>query len=165
MMQRKFAAALALALVGTVVAAPIALAATRAAVAPSIGTRKTAFVVRFRASSATAGSTNLHRRYEAFVSGAHGRRCTTHASAGTGVTDKSGLLSVTLRPTGRRHVWCAGRFRGRVVEFATITCRPLAQIVCPAIEIMPVTIARFGFRVMRRASEMKAIADTRPLRG
>lgn len=162
MAQRKLLTAVALALAGAVVTAPIAAAATHVSVAPSIGTPKTGFVIRFRAPGTTGESANDHIHYRVFASGTRGRRCSSSASAAVGPTEKGASVRMTLRPAGRRHVWCAGRFRGRVIEILTMTCGPpLVQIACPAVDVAPITIARFSFRVTSTASEMKAIADIR----
>jgi hypothetical protein len=165
MKKRMFAAVLALAVGAGAGLAPGAIAGTHVSVAPPIGTQKTRFIVGFRAPSATVSSASMRSHYQVYASTARGKRCSSSVSRAVGPTAKGAQVRLTLRPGGTHHVWCAGRFRGRVIEVINTLCRPLTQIACPAIEIAPVTIARFSFRVVGPASEMKAIADLRPSRG
>ena len=158
---KMFASALALAVGVGAGLAPAATAGTHVSVTPRIGTQRTSFVVRFQAPNSTTSSATVRSNYEIFASTARGERCSSSVARTVGPTVKGRQVRMTLRPGGTRHVWCAGRFWGRVVEVINTMCRPLTQIVCPAIEIAPMTIARFSFRVMAPVSEMKAIADVR----
>jgi len=162
MNKRMFASAAAIAVGAGAWLVPAAIAATQVSVTPRVGTQKTRFVVRFQAPNATSSTAPVRSHYEIFASTARGKRCSSSVSRTVGPTEQGAVVRMTLRPGGTRHVWCAGRYRGRLIEIITRTCGPpLTQIICPQIEIAPITIARFSFRVMAPASEMKAVADVR----
>jgi hypothetical protein len=160
MNKRMFASAAALAVGTCAWLAPAAIAATHVSVAPRVGTQKTRFVVRFHAPNATTSTPPVRSHYEILASTARGKRCSSSVSRTVGPTDRGAPVRMTLAPGGSRHVWCAGRYSGSVVEIINRTCgTPFTQIICPLIEVAPITIARFSFRVMPPALQMKAIAD------
>lgn len=148
MRQRVFALVLAAALLALGALASTAAASVRVYVSPTSGKPTTRFVVRFRAPSATGSS--LHRRYELYASGARGKRCTSSIAIAIGATHVGSHVRKTLKPKGRGGTWCAGKFHGRIVEYISTVCQPLATaIVCPEIMIAPQTIGRFSFSVHR----------------
>ncbi len=149
MRQRVFAIVFALvALLGAVHASGAA-AKLRVSVRPSIGKQRTSFVVRFRAPSATGSSATLRTHFEVSATARRGRRCTASVSVTMGPTERGQAVGATLTPKGPRHIWCARRFHGRIVEISRVVCRPLTQMECPDIEIAPMTIAHFSFRVKK----------------
>jgi hypothetical protein len=151
MRQRVFALVLAAALLALGALASTAAASVRVYVSPSSGKPTTKFVVRFRAPSATGAS--LHRRYELYVSGTRGRRCTASVSMAIGATSVGSRMRLTLKPNGRGGAWCAGKFHGRIVEYISTVCQPLkTAIICPQIVIAPQTIGRFSFSVRKAGS-------------
>jgi hypothetical protein len=151
MRRRVFVRVLASALLGLGTLAATAAASVRVHVSPSLGKPTTKFVVRFRAPSAT--SVALHRRYELYANGTPGKRCTSGVSMAIKATNAGSQVRVTLKPKGRRGVWCAGIFQGRIVEYITNICQPIKTgIACAAIMIAPLTIGRFSFRVKGSSS-------------
>ncbi len=148
MRQRVLATVFALALVCAVQASGAA-AKVRVSVTPSIGKQRTSFVVRFRAPSATGSFATVRSHFEVSASASKGKRCTASASVTMGPTRRGQKVRAALQPKGPRHVWCARRFHGRIVEISRVVCRPITQLECPDIEIAPLTIARFSFRVKK----------------
>lgn len=147
MRQRVFALLFATALLtlGALASTATATASVRVYVSPTAGKPTTKFVVRFRAPSATGAT--LHRRYELYASGARGSRCTSSTSKAIGPTSVGSHVRLTLKPTGRAGTWCAGKFRGRIVEYITTACLPLRSAINCDIVIAPQTIGRFSFTV------------------
>lgn len=150
MRKRVFGLVLVGALLSSGALASIAAAAVRVYVTPSSGRPTTKFVVRFRVPSAT--STALHRRYELSASGPRAARCTSSIAMALSATHAGAQVRATLKP---KSTWCAGTFRGRIVEYTSIICQPIKAviaIVCPDIVIAPQTIGRFSFRVRHTSS-------------
>lgn len=141
-----------LALLVCAVFASSAAAKARVSVAPSTGKPTTSFVIRFRAPNATGNSSTVHSHYQLTVSGNRGKRCTRGASVAMGPTRRGQRVRVALRPKGSGRVWCVGGFHGTITQISRVVCNPINQIVCPEIEIAPVTVAHFSFRV-RKASK------------
>jgi hypothetical protein len=149
MRQRVFAIAFMLVVLAGAAQASSAAAKVRVSVRPSIGKQRTSFVVRFRAPNATGSSATLKTHYQVSAAGTPGKRCTSSASVTIGPTKRGQRLLATLKPRGAGHRWCTGEFHGRIVQITQVVCPPIPQMVCPEIEIAPVTIARFSFRVKR----------------
>ena len=146
-----FALVLAIALLALSALASTAAAAVRVYVSPTSGGPTTKFVVHFRAPSATGSA--LHRRYELYASGPRGSRCTSSVARAIGSTGIGSRVRVTLTPGGRGGTWCAGKFRGRIVEYISSVCEPMkTAIICPEIVIAPQTIGRFSFSVRKAGS-------------
>ena len=63
------------------------------------------------------------------------------------------LVRVSLTPgrmgTAAATSWCAGTFRGSIVQSEHLVCAP--PHLCPMIEIRPQVIAHFTFAVRRRS--------------
>ncbi len=71
-----------------------------------------------------------------------------------GATRAGSQVRETLKPAGHGGIWCAGTFRGRIVEYLSPICQPIkgsatVAIVCPDIVVAPQTIGRFSFRVKK----------------
>lgn len=128
--------------------ASAAAAKVRVSVAPSIGKQRTSFVVRFRAPSATGTFASIRSHYVVSAAG-KGKRCTANASVAMGPTRRGQKVRTTLKPKGPGHIWCAGKFHGRIVQISQVVCPPIPKMVCPDIEIAPMTITRFTFRVRK----------------
>jgi hypothetical protein len=60
-------------------------------------------------------------------------------------------FTVALNPSRTNQHWCAGRFKGELVQTETYHCPggPPAAIACPLFLVAPRTLARFSFRVTR----------------
>ena len=149
MWRRVFAVVFALSVLVCGALAPSAVAKVHVSVRPAIGKPWTRFVIGFRAPSATGNFSTVRSHYQVSAAGRKGKRCASSASIAMGPTLRGQRVRMTLAPRGSRRVWCAGRFRGTITKISKIVCRPLAQIVCPAIEIAPIRIAHFSFRVRR----------------
>ena len=118
-------------------------------VSPRSGSTKTHFVVSFRAGVSTGRSGTLVRSYS--VSATAGKRagCRWTGSATAPAAARGALVRVTLTP-GTRSAWCAESYQGEVVLSQTVRCGPpTAQIACPQIEIRPLVVGTFSFRVTR----------------
>ncbi len=149
MWRRVFAVVFALSGLVCAAFAPSAAAKIRVSVRPSIGKPSTKFVIGFRAPSTTGNFSTVHTHYQVSARGSRGRRCVSSVSVAMGATQRGQQVRMTLAPKGSRRVWCAGRFRGTITEISKMVCRPLADIACPEIEIGPITVARFSFRVRK----------------
>jgi hypothetical protein len=149
MRQRLFAIVFALVALACVPQASSAAAKVRVSVTPSVGKQRTSFLVRFRAPNATGSFATVQRHFQVSAASSKGRRCSASDSVAIGPTKRGQRLHVALKPKGARRLWCTGKFHGRVLEISRIVCRPTAKIACPAIEIAPVTIRRFTFRVKK----------------
>lgn len=149
MWRRVFAVVFALSVLVCGALAPSAVAKVHVSVRPAIGKPWTRFVIGFRAPSATGNFSTVRSHYQVSAAGRKGKRCASSASLAMGPTLRGQRVRMTLAPRGSRRVWCASRFRGTITKISKMVCRPLAQIVCPAIEIAPIRIAHFSFRVRR----------------
>jgi hypothetical protein len=125
-----------------------ALARTRVTLRPGSGHPATKFVVSFRAPDQTGTIDLVRRRDTLSVRGPKRHRgCVSSVNMTLRAHRKGRLVKVTLNPKRLGGVWCAGRFRGRIVEFQQVVCQP--HLACPQLMIAPRTIARFSFRVKR----------------
>ena len=148
MRQRVVATVFALVAMACAAQASTAAAKVRVSVTPSIGKQRTSFVVRFRAPSATGTFASIRSHYVVSAAG-KGKRCTANASVAMGPTRRGQKVRTTLKPKGPGHIWCAGKFHGRIVQISQVVCPPIPKMACPDIEIAPMTIARFTFRVKK----------------
>ena len=148
MRQRVVATVFALVAMACAAQASTAAAKVRVSVTPSIGKQRTTFVVRFRAPNATGAFASIRSHYVVSAAG-KGKRCTASASVAMGWTRRGQKVRTTLKPTGPGHIWCPGKFHGRIVQISQVVCRPIPETACPDIEIAPMTIARFTFRVKK----------------
>jgi hypothetical protein len=123
-----------------------AAAATRVYMQPGSGHPTTKFVVRFRSPDQTGSLGSIRRQDVLSATGpSGGTGCVSSISIDLSRTAKGRRVRVTLSPRRFGHVWCVGRFRGRITETETIICLPTRA--CPQIEILPRIVARFSFRV------------------
>jgi hypothetical protein len=149
MRQRVVATVFALVALVCAAQASTATAKVRVSVTPSVGKQRTSFVVRFRAPGTTGTFASIRSHYVVSAAAGRGKRCTASASVAMGPTRRGQKVRTTLKPKGRGHIWCAGKFRGRIVQISQVVCPPIPKMACPDIEIAPMTIARFTFRVKR----------------
>jgi hypothetical protein len=162
MWRRVFAVVFALSVSVCGALAPSAAAKVRVSVRPAIGKPRTKFVIGFRAPSTTGNFSTVHSHYQVSVSARKGKRCASSSSIAAGPTRRGQQVRMMLVPKGSRRVWCAGRFRGTITEISKISCRRLTAIVCPAIEIAPIPIAHFSFRVRKAARGSSGSASSGP---
>jgi hypothetical protein len=121
-------------------------------VTPATGKPTTKFVVRFQAPTATGTAGALRTHYVVLAASNKGKRCTSSVASAVGPTLRGARVRVALRPTGGGHVWCAGRFHGTIERISILACGPVTQIACPVVQIAPVIVARFSFRVRKAAT-------------
>jgi hypothetical protein len=114
------------------------------AVKPGIGSRSTHFTVSFRAPQTTGSTGTGGPRYEVSASGPSGRRCASKTSTAVGPARSGQRVQVRLGPPGPSHVWCRGRYTGKVMEVLTPRCPP--REACPLF-IAVMDIGRFSFGV------------------
>lgn len=123
--------------------------APRSAVAirPITGEPTTTFRVRARLLEPYPDKDWRGDNYHLLVRGPGGKRCngTFHEAIGFFPTRGSRHVRGRLIPPtrGRRHAWCAGRYRGRV-EF-----RDFHPLVVNGTEMRPRPVGKFTFRVKR----------------
>jgi len=117
-------------------------------VAPAVGGPRTTFVVSFVAPTRTGviGSTRLRDELSIETTPAGG--CLDRATQFVPAARRGESMRVRLDPVvlGRR--WCAGAFRGRLLELQTPVCPPRA--LCPTY-VRSRTLGRFSL-VVRRAA-------------
>jgi hypothetical protein len=154
-------------LAAAVVAASAAAAGlgptTRVTVRPGSGTPHTRFALSFRVPLATGTFGSLIRTDTVSVTGPHAANCQAGATRTLRPARKGKRVRLTLRPAKGGGGWCAGRWRGTVVQSEAFRCKPIptALIVCPQLVVAPRTIARFRFRV-KPASQPPAPAGDVP---
>jgi hypothetical protein len=139
--------ALALLAAGPTSAAVTSPALTPVKVAPRSGGPETRFALSFQNPSQTGRTGLLDRRDVLSVSGARGHGCRSGWSRTLAPAQAGAKVRVIL--SAGRSGWCTDRFAGQIIEYQRVVCSP-GQL-CPAFEVAPRTIARFDFRVRRRA--------------
>lgn len=153
-------AALALALAVGPAAASAGLApTTRVTVKPGSGTPQTRFAVSFRVPVATGTFGSLVRTDTVSVSGPRRPGCQSSVTRTLHPARKGKKVKLTLRPASGRGGWCAGRWRGTVVQSELIRCTPIGTQVCPQLVVAPRTIGRFSFRVKPSAPKPPPSGD------
>jgi len=162
MKRRVFALVFALAALACGVLSSSAGAQVSVSVTPATGKPTTRFVVRFQAPSVTGTIGALRTHYEVLAASSKGTRCTSTVASPVGPTLRGARVRITLRPTGAGHAWCAGRFRGTIERISILACRPVTQIVCPVVQIAPVIVARFSFRVKKAAAKKSKTTGVAP---
>jgi hypothetical protein len=121
-------------------------------VTPATGTAATRFAVSFTAPAKSGHVGFLARTYEVSASAVDAAQgCEGSALVAVPDTPAHTRVTVLLSPT---HAWCAGSFRGRVLEIQGPWCPPGAK-ACPKFASRLRTIGRFGFTV-------RAAGDTAP---
>jgi hypothetical protein len=132
-------------------AAPIAGAAVgssaRVSVTPGAGNAHTRFAFRFRLPAAIGTFGTLIRADTFSIKGPRGAHCESSLSKVLGVGKKGKRVTLRLGPGKGRGGWCAGQWRGSILQTQSFRCNPAPARACPEIEIAPQTIATFRFRV------------------
>ncbi len=134
-----------LALAGLGVSASAASASTRVYVTPGAGRPSTHFTLRFRSPDRTGRVGSIRRTDRLIISGPRQRDCISSVNLKIIPVSQGARVKIALRP-GLGAGWCAGRFRGRIVETEALICP--GTCAGPSIP-PPRTIARFSFRVIK----------------
>jgi hypothetical protein len=122
-------------------------------VTPGSGGPRTTFTLSWRNPAQTGTDESVRRSETVEISGTRHSGC-----VGTGelaVQPAAVQQAMRLLLTPRRmsaagpRTWCTGTFHGSVVADEHFACAP--PHLCPLIEIRPQTVARFTFKVRRRA--------------
>jgi hypothetical protein len=144
------------ALAAVPVAGAIALqtsASVKVHVTPGTGGPRTTFKLSFRSPGQTGAVGSLRRSDMVEVAGTHHPGCVWSGQMALPTMAAQQLMRVSLTPgkvspTGAG-TWCAGTFRGSIVQTQRFLCMP--PDLCPLLEIRPQTIAHFTFKVSRRS--------------
>jgi hypothetical protein len=123
---------------------------TRVTVKPGSGTPQTRFSFSLRVPVATGRFGRLSRADTLSVTGPPGTHCESRASRALKAAKKGKRVKLTLRPA--KSGWCAGRWRGTVLQTESVRCSPTAGRVCPDLVVAPRVIASFRFRVKPKAT-------------
>jgi hypothetical protein len=122
-------------------------------VTPGSGGPRTTFTLSWR-NPAQRGTDESARRSETVeITGTRHPGCVGAGELAVQPAALQQLMRLSLTPrrmsaAGPR-IWCTGTFHGSVVADEHFACAP--PHLCPLIEIRPQTIARFTFKVRRRA--------------
>jgi hypothetical protein len=120
-------------------------------VSPGTGGPRTTFTLSFRSPVQTGTVGSLRRSDMVEISGTHHPGCVWSGQMALPATVGQQLMRVSLTPRKMGGAgagpWCAGTFRGSIVQSEHIICGPLE--LCPMFEIRPQTIAHFTFKVRR----------------
>jgi hypothetical protein len=132
-------------------AAPVAAAAVgpsaRVSVTPGAGKTQTRFAFRFRLPAATGTFGTLIRSDAFSINGPRGAHCEPGLIKILGAGKKGKRVTLRLGPGKGRGGWCAGQWRGSIVQTESFRCNPGPTRACPELEVAPKTIASFRFRV------------------
>jgi len=123
---------------------------TKVTVKPGSGTPKTHFALRFRIPAATGRFGSVQIADTLSVTGPGAGNCQSRATRALRPARKGARVTVTLKPAKRG--WCAGKWRGTIVQSESERCTPTAGHVCPDIVVAPRVIASFRFRVKPAAT-------------
>ena len=123
---------------------------TRVTVKPGSGTPQTRFAFSFRVPVATGRFGTLVRTDTLTVSGPRAAHCQSRVTRTLKPARKGARAKLTLRPA--KAGWCAGGWRGTVVQSESFRCNPTAGRVCPELVVAPRVIASFRFRIARRVT-------------
>jgi hypothetical protein len=119
-------------------------------VAPGTGGPRTTFKLSFRSPSQTGQMGSMQRAQTVEIQGTHHAGCAWSGQTSVPTALPQQLMRVSLTP-GKLHaganIWCAGTFRGSIVQTQRLECAP--PHLCPMIEIRPQAIAHFTFTVKR----------------
>jgi hypothetical protein len=120
--------------------------------APGTGGPRTTFKVSFRTPAQTGRVGSMDRSQTIDVQGTHRPGCVWSGQIAVPSAASGRLVHVSLSPgklsRGATN-WCAGTFKGSIVQSEHMVCKPPA--LCPMVEIRPQTVANFTFRVTRGA--------------
>lgn len=123
---------------------------TRVTVKPGSGRARTRFAFSLRVPVATGRFGTLSRADTLSVTGPPGAHCESRASRALEPARKGKRVKLTLRPA--KSGWCAGRWRGTVVQTESFRCSPTSGRVCPDLVVAPRVIASFRFQVRPQAT-------------
>jgi hypothetical protein len=123
---------------------------TRVTVKPGSGTPRTRFAFSLRVPVATGRFGSLSRADTLSMSGPSGTNCQSRASRALKPAKRGKRVTLVLRPA--KSGWCAGRWRGTVVQTESIRCSPTPGRACPDLVVAPRVIASFRFRVKPKAT-------------
>jgi hypothetical protein len=126
----------------------------RVHVTPGTGGPRTSFTLSFRSPIQTGQMGLVHRAQTVELQGTHRRGCVWSGQMAAPSAAAHHMVRLTLRPAHMTTVaggatWCAGTFRGSIVQTERFNCAP--PNLCPMIEIRPQTIAHFNFTVRHRS--------------
>jgi hypothetical protein len=122
-------------------------------VTPGTGGPRTAFKLSFRSPTETGAVGSVRRSDMVEIGGTHHAGCVWSGQMALPAATAQQMVRVSLTP-GRMGAagaksWCAGSFRGSIVQSEHFVCTP--PHLCPMIEIRPQVIAHFTFTVKRRS--------------
>jgi hypothetical protein len=144
------------ALAAVPVAGAIALqtsAPVKVHVTPGTGGPRTTFKLSFRMPAQTGTVGSLQRSDMVEVAGTHHPGCVWSGQMALPSAAARQVVRVALTPgkvsTPGGKTWCAGTFRGSIVQTERARCMP--PDLCPLLEIRPQTIAHFTFKVRGRS--------------
>lgn len=148
------AALVALAAVPVAGAIPLQTSASvKVHVTPGTGGPRTAFKLSFRSPSQTGTVGSLQRSDRVEIGGPHHLGCVWSGQMALPNMAAQQVMRVSLTPgkmsATSATTWCAGTFRGSIVQTERFHCMP--PDLCPLLEIRPQTIAHFTFKVKRRS--------------
>ncbi len=136
---------------GAIALQPSSLVKVR--VTPGTGGPHTTFKLSFRMPGQTGTVGSLQRADMVEVAGTHHPGCVWSGQMALPSAAAQQLMRVSLTPakvsTAGAGTWCAGTFRGSIVQSERARCMP--PDLCPLLEIRPQTIAHFTFKVRRRS--------------
>ncbi len=123
-------------------------------VSPGTGGPRTAFALSWHNPAQTVTVGSFQRSETVEISGPRRRGCVGSGEVDVPTTVAPQLMRLSLAParmsTTSARKWCTGTFHGAIVQSERFACKPPAHL-CPQLAIRPQTIARFTFKVQRRA--------------
>jgi hypothetical protein len=122
-------------------------------VTPGSGGPRTTFTLSWRNPPQTGTDVSMRRSETVKITGPRHFGCVGAGELAVQPAEVQQAMRLSLTPrrmsaAGPR-TWCTGTFHGSVVEDEHFACAP--PHLCPLLEIRPQTIARFTFKVRRRA--------------
>jgi hypothetical protein len=122
-------------------------------VTPGNGGPRTTFTLSWRNPAQTGTDESRQRSETVEITGTRHSGCVGAGQLAVQPAAVQQLMRLSLTPrrmsAGGPRTWCTGTFHGTVLENERFACTP--PHLCPLIEIRPQTIARFTFKVRRRA--------------
>jgi hypothetical protein len=135
------------------------LPSARVSVTPGSGHPRTTFVLSLRIPQTTGKFASLTRRDVLSVSGPRLGGCVSRVTVTLRAGRRGARRTVALSPSRLGGDWCAGEFRGRVVQYDVLRCSTGPAQVCPDFLLAPLTIAQFRFHVTPSPPARPAPAD------
>ena len=122
--------------------------AASVAVRPAVGGPHSAFTVSVRIPAQTGTVGTFHRSDVLSAGGPNRPGCVSSARVVLAPAPAGSTVRVRLVPGHRPAHWCAGTFRGVIMETQSVTCGGGGtRLACPMVMIRPQTIGRFRFVV------------------